>query len=135
MHVLVTGATGYVGGLLVQRLLDAGHRVRVLEHRVEGYIRLGEGGAKIERTKVDDWSCSFILSIDLNPLDVMFERVWMRYLFADDHSYLEWLSRLHFGGNLNLWDVFLLPLMLWRNNYISKSCHFIFSFPLLCICQ
>jgi uncharacterized protein YbjT (DUF2867 family) len=30
MHVLVTGATGYVGGLLVERLLTAGHRVRVL---------------------------------------------------------------------------------------------------------
>jgi uncharacterized protein YbjT (DUF2867 family) len=30
MKVLVTGATGYVGGLLVERLLDAGHDVRVL---------------------------------------------------------------------------------------------------------
>ncbi|GAB3268202.1 SDR family oxidoreductase [Arthrobacter pigmenti] len=28
--VLVTGATGYIGGRLVPRLLDAGHRVRVL---------------------------------------------------------------------------------------------------------
>ena len=28
--VLVTGATGYVGGRLVPRLLDAGYRVRVL---------------------------------------------------------------------------------------------------------
>jgi len=28
--ILVTGATGYVGGRLVPRLLDAGHRVRVL---------------------------------------------------------------------------------------------------------
>lgn len=30
MDVLVTGATGYVGGRLVPRLLEAGHRVRVL---------------------------------------------------------------------------------------------------------
>ncbi|MEM6552197.1 MAG: DUF2867 domain-containing protein [Planctomycetota bacterium] len=29
-HVLVTGATGYIGGRLVPRLLAAGHRVRVL---------------------------------------------------------------------------------------------------------
>ena len=30
MNVLVTGATGYIGGRLVPRLLDEGHRVRVL---------------------------------------------------------------------------------------------------------
>lgn len=30
MRVLVTGATGYVGGRLVPRLLEAGYRVRVL---------------------------------------------------------------------------------------------------------
>jgi uncharacterized protein YbjT (DUF2867 family) len=30
MRVLVTGATGYIGGRLVPRLLDAGHEVRVL---------------------------------------------------------------------------------------------------------
>ena len=28
--VLVTGATGYIGGRLTPRLLDDGHRVRVL---------------------------------------------------------------------------------------------------------
>ena len=28
--ILVTGATGYIGGRLVPRLLDAGYRVRVL---------------------------------------------------------------------------------------------------------
>lgn len=30
LHVLVTGATGYIGGRLVPRLLERGHRVRVL---------------------------------------------------------------------------------------------------------
>lgn len=33
---LVTGATGYIGGLLVPRLLDAGWRVRVLTRSAEG---------------------------------------------------------------------------------------------------
>ncbi len=30
MRILVTGATGYIGGRLVQRLLDRGHEIRVL---------------------------------------------------------------------------------------------------------
>lgn len=35
MRVLVTGATGYIGGRLVPRLLGAGHEVRVLVRRPE----------------------------------------------------------------------------------------------------
>ncbi|HIB65835.1 MAG TPA: NAD-dependent epimerase/dehydratase family protein, partial [Phycisphaerales bacterium] len=30
MKILVTGATGYVGGRLIPRLLERGHEVRVL---------------------------------------------------------------------------------------------------------
>lgn len=30
LRILVTGATGYIGGRLAPRLLEAGHRVRVL---------------------------------------------------------------------------------------------------------
>lgn len=39
VHILVTGATGYIGGRLIGRLLESGHRVRVMvrqSHRVEG---------------------------------------------------------------------------------------------------
>ena len=35
MRVLVTGATGYIGGRLVPRLIDAGHEVRVLVRRAD----------------------------------------------------------------------------------------------------
>ena len=35
MRILVTGATGYIGGRLVPRLLDEGHDVRVLVRRPE----------------------------------------------------------------------------------------------------
>ena len=35
MRVLVTGATGYIGGRLVPRLIEAGHHVRVLVRRPE----------------------------------------------------------------------------------------------------
>ena len=39
MKILVTGATGYVGGRLIPRLLERGHRVRVLvrdPRRIQG---------------------------------------------------------------------------------------------------
>ena len=41
-RVLVTGATGYIGGRLVPELLDAGHEVRCLArgHNVGGQLSL-----------------------------------------------------------------------------------------------
>ncbi len=35
MRVLVTGATGYIGGRLIPQLLDRGHEVRVLVRHPE----------------------------------------------------------------------------------------------------
>jgi UDP-glucose 4-epimerase len=37
MHVLVTGGAGYVGGVSVERLLEKGHRVTVLDSLVTGH--------------------------------------------------------------------------------------------------
>ena len=45
MHVLVTGATGYIGGRLAPRLVEAGHRVRVVARdsaRLEGRFENAE---------------------------------------------------------------------------------------------
>ncbi len=41
--ILVTGATGYVGGQLLKALLDAGHRVRCLARRPEALRDRGDG--------------------------------------------------------------------------------------------
>src|ERR1700761_221648 len=35
MKILVTGATGYIGGLLAPRLIEAGHTVRCLSRNAE----------------------------------------------------------------------------------------------------
>ncbi len=45
MRILVTGATGYVGGRLIPRLLERGHQVRVLvrdPHRIQGRSWAGQ---------------------------------------------------------------------------------------------
>ena len=53
--VLVTGATGYIGGRLVPRLLDAGHRVKVLvrsPEKIAGVPWLDD--VEVVRSSLDD---------------------------------------------------------------------------------
>lgn len=52
MRVLVTGATGYIGGLLVPKLLDAGHAVRVLA-RSPGRVAGRPWSAEVEVVRGD----------------------------------------------------------------------------------
>jgi len=58
--ILVTGATGYVGGRLVPRLLESGYRVRCMvrdAHRLDGFfwrrqVDVIEGDALIPETLI-----------------------------------------------------------------------------------
>jgi len=45
--ILVTGATGYVGGQLLQALLAAGHRVRCLARRPQALRTHAASGAEV----------------------------------------------------------------------------------------
>ena len=53
MHVLVTGGGGYIGSVLVRRLLDRGHSVRVLDRLYWGLAPLDDVLPRIELLHAD----------------------------------------------------------------------------------
>jgi len=54
MHVFVTGATGWVGSVVVKDLLGAGHRVTGLARSEEKAAPLAASGAQVLRGTLDD---------------------------------------------------------------------------------
>jgi nucleoside-diphosphate-sugar epimerase len=54
MHVFVTGATGWIGSVVVRELLDAGHRVTGLARSEDKAAALAATGANVLRGTLDD---------------------------------------------------------------------------------
>jgi UDP-glucose 4-epimerase len=54
MRILVTGGAGYVGSVSVERLLEAGHRVTVLDSLVTGRVAAVPRGAELVTASVAD---------------------------------------------------------------------------------
>ena len=60
-HYLVTGGTGFIGAALVLRLLNLGHRVRVLDNNSRGAARrLGKAVAEVELMTGDIRDATFV---------------------------------------------------------------------------
>ena len=63
MTVLVTGATGFIGGRLAERLLEAGERVRLLVRRPEAAGRLKAAGAELVEGSLEN-AASLAAAVD-----------------------------------------------------------------------
>ena len=69
MKALVTGATGYIGSHIVERLLEQGHEVRALARKTSALSHLNTTGAEIVFGDIEDYD-SLVSAVD--GIDVVF---------------------------------------------------------------
>ena len=68
--VLVTGATGYIGGRLAPRLLDEGHRVRVLAPAMRHGCARVHGGDRVDAERLPAMICPRWVYSRIQPIAV-----------------------------------------------------------------
>jgi UDP-glucose 4-epimerase len=99
-HVLVTGGAGYIGSHTVVELLQAGHRVCVLDSLERSEQKIIEGIEKITNEKIDFHKVN---CLDTEALDALFSR----YPFT---------SVIHFAAYKSVKESVERPLDYYKNN-------------------
>ena len=91
MKVLVTGGAGYIGSVVTHQLVDAGHRVAVLDDLSAGFAENIAAGAEFLQLPVDQVA-------DVLTPDAGFEAV------------------LHFAGKIQVAESVARPDLYWHTN-------------------
>jgi UDP-glucose 4-epimerase len=102
-HVLVTGGAGYIGSHTVVELINAGHRVTVIDTFEKSDVKIIEGIEKIAGTKIDFHK--------LNCLD----KAYLEKLFAAN----TFTTVIHFAAYKSVNESVARPLEYYRNNVDS----------------
>ncbi|MFL5729956.1 MAG: SDR family NAD(P)-dependent oxidoreductase, partial [Cytophagaceae bacterium] len=74
---VITGATGHIGGVLVEKLLEAGHAVKAIGRTPEKLSQLKDKGAEILSGDVND---SAFLTKAFTGADAVFAMIPPNYL-------------------------------------------------------
>lgn len=95
MKLLVTGGAGYIGSIVTRLLLDAGHRVVVLDDLSTGYAEAVPDGADLVRARIHDAG-------EVLTAQAGFDGV------------------LHFAGLIAAGESMVRPEIYWDNNVVGS---------------
>ena len=109
-HVLVTGGTGFIGSHTVLQLLDAGHRVTVIDNLCNSSVESLRRVKKLTTCKAVDEYLKFV-KVDL------LDKAGMAAVCADaQKAGFPFTSCVHFAGLKAVGESCKLPLKYYRNN-------------------